>query len=55
MIFMTGLIVIQYILCIFVGAGMATKQNRSEFGWAVASFFFGIFAIFTLMMIGDKK
>jgi len=32
---------------------LAAKRNRSAVGWGVAGFFFGIFALLVLLILGD--
>lgn len=33
---------------------LAAKRNRSPVGWGVAGFFFGIFALLVLLILGDS-
>jgi hypothetical protein len=39
----------------WLGYGMAEKRNRNSTLWAVLSFFFGIFAIIVLAIMGQAK
>lgn len=51
------LIVTLAVMALFTWAGhyLAGQRNRNQVGWAFGGFFFGIFAIVLLLILGEAK
>lgn len=49
------LILVVSVICAIICAVMAEPRGRNKIGWALGGFFFGIFAILILAVVGKTN